>query len=309
MNTAYFKYAVEVDKTRSITQAAENLFMAQPNLSKAIKELEDSLGIVIFKRNSKGVTPTQKGLEFLEYAKNVLMQLDKMEALALEDHERRQRIQVAVPNGACAYLAEGVARFISAMSHEKMVHVAVKTLAPMETIHGVGEGTYSFGILRCPSNYERAFVKELEARHLAHDVIWEFDQVILMAKEHPLATVPEITQEMLMQYAEIMPENTTLPWQDKPEERKAATERISLDDGGMQFAVLSAAPWVYMRASPVSERVLSRFGLSQRHSPLPDDKYKDLLIYPKNDPLSDLERHLIDCLYAAKSEAALRTGD
>ena len=59
MNTLHFKYAVEVEQTRSITQAAENLYMAQPNLSKAIKELEDSLGIIIFERNSKGVTPTK----------------------------------------------------------------------------------------------------------------------------------------------------------------------------------------------------------------------------------------------------------
>ena len=47
MNTLHFKYAVEVEKTGSISQAAENLFMAQPNLSKAIRELEDTLGITI----------------------------------------------------------------------------------------------------------------------------------------------------------------------------------------------------------------------------------------------------------------------
>ncbi len=69
MNTLYFKYAVEVERLGSITQAADNLYMAQPNLSKAIKELEDSLGISIFKRTSKGVIPTQKGAEFLIYAK------------------------------------------------------------------------------------------------------------------------------------------------------------------------------------------------------------------------------------------------
>ena len=37
MNTALFKYALEVEKTNSISRAAENLFLAQPNLSKAIK--------------------------------------------------------------------------------------------------------------------------------------------------------------------------------------------------------------------------------------------------------------------------------
>lgn len=42
-----FKYAIEVEQTRSITKAAENLYMAQPNLSKAIRELEETLGFPI----------------------------------------------------------------------------------------------------------------------------------------------------------------------------------------------------------------------------------------------------------------------
>lgn len=69
MNTLHFKYSVEVEKTRSITQAADNLYMAQPNLSKAIRELEDTLGITIFERTPKGVVPTKKGAEFFELCK------------------------------------------------------------------------------------------------------------------------------------------------------------------------------------------------------------------------------------------------
>ena len=48
MNLLHLKYAVEIEKTGSITKAANNLFMGQPNLSKAIKELENEIGITIF---------------------------------------------------------------------------------------------------------------------------------------------------------------------------------------------------------------------------------------------------------------------
>ena len=58
MNLLHFKYAVEIAKTKSISQAAENLYMGQPNLSRAIKELEEKLGITIFLRNSKGIEIT-----------------------------------------------------------------------------------------------------------------------------------------------------------------------------------------------------------------------------------------------------------
>ena len=57
MNTVLLQYAVEVEKTGSITQAAGNLYMDQPNLSKAIKTLEESLGAPIFKRTPKGGRP------------------------------------------------------------------------------------------------------------------------------------------------------------------------------------------------------------------------------------------------------------
>ena len=82
MNLQHLKYAVEVEKTGSITQAAENLYMGQPNLSKAIKELEGTLGVILFKRTSKGVLPTAQGKEFLRYAKSILDQVERMEALS-----------------------------------------------------------------------------------------------------------------------------------------------------------------------------------------------------------------------------------
>ena len=63
-NILHLKYAVEVEKTGSISKAAENLYIAQPHLSKAIRELEGSLGAAIFNRTSKGVVPTKKGEGF-----------------------------------------------------------------------------------------------------------------------------------------------------------------------------------------------------------------------------------------------------
>ena len=84
MNTVLLQYAVEVEKTGSITQAAGNLYRDQPNLSKAIKTLEESLGAPIFKRTPKGVVPTARGRIFLEYARNVLAQLEAVSYTHLE---------------------------------------------------------------------------------------------------------------------------------------------------------------------------------------------------------------------------------
>lgn len=61
MNLLHLKYAVIVAETNSMTKAAEMLFTAQPNLSRAIKELESGLGITIFRRTPKGIFPTPQG--------------------------------------------------------------------------------------------------------------------------------------------------------------------------------------------------------------------------------------------------------
>ena len=81
MNFLHLKYIAEVERTGSITKAANNLFMGQPNLSKAIKELETETGITIFKRTARGVEPTKKGQVFLEQAKQILSSVEELERL------------------------------------------------------------------------------------------------------------------------------------------------------------------------------------------------------------------------------------
>ena len=83
----HMKYALEVEKTRSISKAAESLYMGQPNLSRAIKELEESLGITIFNRTRRGIEPTEQGEKFLAYARNIIAQVEEVEALCRREKE------------------------------------------------------------------------------------------------------------------------------------------------------------------------------------------------------------------------------
>ena len=78
MNLLHMKYAVTVAETGSINRAAEKLFVGQPNLSRAIKELEGSLGVTLFERSARGMVPTPQGGVFLRYAKAILQQVDEV---------------------------------------------------------------------------------------------------------------------------------------------------------------------------------------------------------------------------------------
>ena len=78
MNLTDLHYVVEIDKSGSISKAAKELYVAQPNLSKAIKHLEREFGISIFERSSKGVKATREGQKFLEYAKRIIYEIEEM---------------------------------------------------------------------------------------------------------------------------------------------------------------------------------------------------------------------------------------
>ena len=76
MNTQHLQYLIEIERTRSVSQAAENLFIGQPNLSRILHEMEANLGFKIFERTSKGVRSTERGAIFLQHAKSIIRELE-----------------------------------------------------------------------------------------------------------------------------------------------------------------------------------------------------------------------------------------
>ena len=84
MDFKYLEYAIAVAECKTITKAAQKLYIAQPNLSRALRDLEQELGFSLFVRTKKGMTPTAAGERFLTEAKGLL---ERLEALARECRE------------------------------------------------------------------------------------------------------------------------------------------------------------------------------------------------------------------------------
>ena len=95
MTLQQLKYVVEVAERGSITEAAKALFIAQPSLSAAVRELEEEAGITIFLRNSRGILLTQEGVEFLGYARQVVQQAALIEDKYIAHSASRQRFSVS----------------------------------------------------------------------------------------------------------------------------------------------------------------------------------------------------------------------
>ena len=308
MNLTHLRYVVEVEKLGSITKAAAALYMGQPNLSKAIKELEREVGIPIFKRSAKGVIPTEKGRQFLQYAKAILIQMDKMENLYKTSSEDEISFSLLVPRAS--YITYAFTNFLNRIESTSRIDAKFKETNSVDTINGIVECEYNLGIIRYPLAYEGFFVPLIEEKNLISQTIWEYDLVLIMSKESPLAKEKIIDENVLDKYIEILHGDNIAPnissvYQKKNAEINSHKRHIYVYERGSQFDILSSCPEAYMWVSPMPEKILERYGLIQIVCPSQKRTDKDVLIYQENYRFSDADKMFLEELYKNKKQIIL----
>lgn len=289
------KYAVEVARLGSLNKAAETLLIAQPNISRSIKELEADLGITIFNRSAKGMVLTPEGEEFISYAQSILRQIDEVEMLYKQGSPKKQKFSISVPR-AC-YISDAFAKFSKSIS-EDPAEIFYKETNSQRTIQNVLNNDYKLGIIRYAENYDKFFKSMLEEKGLAYEMIAEFSYVLIMNRENPLALKSEISFDDLPPYIEIAhadPYVPSLPLSvvKKDELPDNIDRRIFIFERASQFDLLSENPDTFMWVSPASQKVLDRYGLVQKKCVDNKKTYKDILIYREGYKQSNLDRQFI----------------
>ena len=303
MNIIYLKYAVEVAKTCSISKAAENLYMGQPNLSRAIRELEESLGLTIFVRSPHGVKTTPEGEEFLSYAKNILRQIDEVEAVYTQGKKHRKTFSVSVPRSS--YISYAFSEFASKLTEVSPVDLFYKETNAQRAINNVIDGGYNLGIIRFQTGYEQYFEQLLREKELNSELISEFSYFLLMSEEHPLAGKENISYDDLSHYTEIAHADPYVPSISmatvRKEELPDITERrIFVFERASQFDLLSKVPETFMWVSPIPDGLLEKYRLIQKRCVNNTKLYRDMLIYKKSYKLSELDEDFITEVVRAK---------
>mgnify|MGYP005780059905 CR=1 FL=1 len=283
MNTSYLKYVVEVGRVQSITKAAQNLYMGQPNLSKAIKELEKEIGITIFRRTAKGVVPTAKGKEFLGYAQGILSQIDELESLYKPRNENALELSIAMPRSARSSMA--FAAYLNSRPDLEHIDIHFKETGAINAVHLVSGGEMDLGVIRYQASQQGYFQKLLEQSGLESEILREFRMQLMMAEDHPLAQLPEIRYPMLAGYTEIVHGDYPAPSLSFSQIRRGAgleahLKRITVYDRGSQYDLLRHIPGSFLWAAPVPQEILSRNRLVLRPCGLSDVVNLEVLIRP-----------------------------
>ena len=289
------KYAVEVARLGSLNKAAETLLIAQPNISRSIKELEADLGISIFNRSAKGMVLTPDGEEFINYAQSILKQIDEVEMVYKRGSPKKQKFSISVPR-AC-YISDAFAEFSKCLSDDP-AEIFYKETNSQRTINNVLNRDYKLGIIRYAENYDKYFKAMLEEKGLSYEMVAEFTYVLIMSRDNPLADKEEITFDDLVPYIEIAhadPYVPSLPLAKvvKEELPDNIDRRIFIFERASQFDLLCENPDTFMWVSPASQKMLDRYGLVQKRCIDNKKVYKDVLIYKEGYKLSRLDKQFI----------------
>lgn len=297
MNIQYLKYVVEVDKMGSINKAAKNLYMGQPNLSAAIKELEKDLGISIFYRSKKGVVPTKEGEKFLVYAKKIISDINQLESLYTANADSTIHFSIA----ACraTYITIAVSNFINDLKNKKEMTVNFNETNSLNVIHEVANGNAEIGIIRCQNIHENFFVSLLKSKNLIFEPLWEFKMLLTFSENHPLALKKKIKAEMLKKYIEIIQGDIKIPVEKNNktiDSYQTSPQSISVYDRGSHINLLVNVNEAFMWVPILPENILKRNRLTQRECTDLQIITKDILVYSAERKQSNYIKNFISSL-------------
>ena len=197
MTIQQLKYAVAIAERGSLNKAAEILYVAQPSLTNAIKELEKEIGIVIFSHSSKGVVLTNDGAEFIQYAKQAVWQYDMLCEKYLGSGSPKKKFGISTQHYSFA-----VKSFVEMVRHfgTDEYEFAIRETKTREVIDDVSSGKSEIGILY-KSDFNRSVIdKILNANDLEFHELIECSAFVYLWKGHPLANREKICFSDLSEY-------------------------------------------------------------------------------------------------------------
>jgi len=300
MNLEYLKFAIEVAKTKSINKAAENLYISQPNLSRAIKKLEDEAGITIFNRTTRGIEVTIAGDEFLSRAEIVLSEVGKMENIS-NPNKDEQKFSISVPKAA--YISKAFMSFVAKLDLGKTLSIDYKESSAIGAIENILLHGFNLGIIRYEKDFEPYFQVILREEGLVEKKVCQFTFYIAFSANDKLAHQEEITIEDLKDHIELTHGDSYIPYVNTKVLSNNELEfdkKIRIYDSMGQLSMLKNIPNTFMLVYPLDEDTLNKYCLVQRKVDGLSKTCFDSIIYKKNYHFSYLDKFFVEELEKEK---------
>lgn len=190
-------YAATIARNKSMNKAAEELFISQPSLSAAMKELEEKIGIDLFLRSNRGVVITPEGEEFLAYARQMLDVYNLIEERYIEKKGLKEKFSVSMQHYTFAVQA-----FIHLAKDNGMedYEFAVYETKTFEVIENVKNQKSELGVLYLNEFNQQAMKKVFRENLVEFMPLFDCSIYVYLSKSNPLANKKVIDFEDLRQY-------------------------------------------------------------------------------------------------------------
>ena len=183
LNTQQLQYLVEIEQAGSISQAATNLYMGQPNLSRLLRETESTLGFPIFERTRQGVRPTEQGKQFLLRARNILREAAYMELLGPNSTIPNQ-FRICIPR-SYGFL-NMVQQYLNSLPPSIDLDAFVQECHPQKALELLDNNKVAFAVIRFASELRGYYEEQALLRKLALLPLSQGEYQIVISKENPL---------------------------------------------------------------------------------------------------------------------------
>lgn len=197
MTLQQLKYVIEVAKAKSISEAAKKLFISQPSLTNAIKELEKEMNITIFLRTNKGILISKEGEIFLGYARQVLEQAYLLEEKYLQQDKRKQQFCVSTQH--YSFAVNALVDIIKEYGHDEY-DFSLKETQTYEIIEDVTRMKSEIGVLYINNFNKLVIQKILKEYNLIFHSLIVVKPHIFISNKNPLAKKEKVTMEELQSY-------------------------------------------------------------------------------------------------------------
>ncbi|WP_058485387.1 LysR family transcriptional regulator [Defluviitalea phaphyphila] len=197
MTLQQLRYVIKVVECGSITEAAKQLFITQPSLSNAIKELEREFNIEIFNRTTKGISLTTDGSEFLSYARQIIEQTELMEKHYMGKKPSKKLCSISTQHYAFAVNA-----FVELLLDLDVdeYEFTLRETRTYEIIEDVKNLRSEIGIIYLSDFNEKVITKLLKENHLVFNPLFEANPHVFISSKHPLSKNKIVTLKDLENY-------------------------------------------------------------------------------------------------------------
>lgn len=197
MTLTQLNYAITVANANSMNEAARRLFISQPSLSAAMKDLEEEIGIELFRRTNRGISVTPEGEEFIGYARQVVEQYQLLETKYVNQEQVKKKFSVSMQH--YTFAVNAFVEMVKQFGMDKY-EFAIHETKTYDVITDVKNYRSEIGILYINDFNRQVLMKLFREYNLEFHALMECRIYVYLWKGHPLAEKKEISLEELEEY-------------------------------------------------------------------------------------------------------------